>query len=86
MEQRPNLSIEGQSKTGAQTTTARLASALIISLAALASTVHAQTFPSKPLRIIVPFPPGTPEQFGALLQSESARYAKVVREAGIKAD
>ena len=30
--------------------------------------------------------PGTPEQFNALLQSESARYAKVVREAGIKAD
>jgi len=30
--------------------------------------------------------PGTPEQFGAFLQSESARYAKVVREAGIKAD
>lgn len=30
--------------------------------------------------------PGTPEQFGAFLQSESASYAKVVREAGIKAD
>ena len=30
--------------------------------------------------------PGTPEQFNALLQSESARYAKVVREAGIKSD
>jgi tripartite-type tricarboxylate transporter receptor subunit TctC len=30
--------------------------------------------------------PGTPEQFAALLQFESARYAKVVREAGIKAD
>ena len=30
--------------------------------------------------------PGTPEQFTALLQSESARYAQVVREAGIKAD
>jgi len=30
--------------------------------------------------------PGRPEQFGALLQSESARYTKVVREAGIKAD
>jgi tripartite-type tricarboxylate transporter receptor subunit TctC len=29
---------------------------------------------------------GTPEQFGAFLQSESARYGKVVREAGIKAD
>jgi len=30
--------------------------------------------------------PGTPEQFGAFLQSESARYGKVVREAGIRAD
>ncbi len=30
--------------------------------------------------------PGTPEQFGAFLQSEATRYAKVVREAGIKAD
>jgi tripartite-type tricarboxylate transporter receptor subunit TctC len=30
--------------------------------------------------------PGTPEEFAALLQSESARYAKVVREAGIRAD
>src|SRR2546426_10466223 len=31
---------------------------LLISLAGLASAVHAQTFPSKPVRIIVPFPPG----------------------------
>ncbi len=30
--------------------------------------------------------PGTPEQFGAFLQSEAARYAKAVREAGINAD
>jgi len=30
--------------------------------------------------------PGTPEQFDALLRSEAARYANVVREAGIKAD
>ena len=30
--------------------------------------------------------PGTPDEFSALLQSESARYAKVVREAGIKGD
>jgi tripartite-type tricarboxylate transporter receptor subunit TctC len=30
--------------------------------------------------------PGTPEQFDAFLQSESVRYGKVVREAGIKAD
>ena len=30
--------------------------------------------------------PGTPEEFGAFLRSESARYAKVVREAGVKVD
>jgi tripartite-type tricarboxylate transporter receptor subunit TctC len=30
--------------------------------------------------------PGTPEQFGAFLQAESARYGKTVREAGIKAE
>ena len=30
--------------------------------------------------------PGTPEQFDAFLRSEHARYAKVVREAGIKAE
>ena len=29
---------------------------------------------------------GTPEQFAALLQSESTRYSKVVREAGIRAE
>jgi tripartite-type tricarboxylate transporter receptor subunit TctC len=30
--------------------------------------------------------PGTPEQFTAFLQSESARYARVVKEAGVKAE
>ena len=30
--------------------------------------------------------PGTPEQFDALLKSESARYAKAVQDAGIKLD
>ena len=36
----------------------RITAALLISLAAFVSAVHAQTFPSKSLRIIVPFPPG----------------------------
>ena len=30
--------------------------------------------------------PGTPEEFDAFLRSESARYADVVRKAGVKAD
>src|SRR5258708_31552852 len=36
----------------------RIAAVLLISLAGFAGAVHAQTFPSKSLRIIVPFPPG----------------------------
>src|SRR2546428_11485153 len=38
--------------------TPRITAALLISLAGLATAVHAQSFPSKSLRIIVPFPPG----------------------------
>jgi tripartite-type tricarboxylate transporter receptor subunit TctC len=30
--------------------------------------------------------PTTPEQFGAFLQAESARYARVIKEAGVKAE
>ena len=30
--------------------------------------------------------PGTPEQFAALIQSETTRFAKVAKEAGVKAD
>ena len=29
---------------------------------------------------------GTPEQFGALIRKDSDRWAKVIREAGIKAE
>src|SRR5712692_9162121 len=47
-----------QSKMEGRTMNARLTAALLISLATLASAVHAQAFPSKSLRIIVPFPPG----------------------------
>ena len=82
----------------------------------------AQPFPSKPVRIIVGFPPGggtdivarlhsdsikvlqtpevkeklvaqgtdpvgsTPEEFGAFMKAETAKWARVIREANIRAD
>ena len=39
------------------------------------------------LKVLGMFPaPGTPEQFDALLKSESVRYAKAVKDSGIKLD
>jgi tripartite-type tricarboxylate transporter receptor subunit TctC len=57
-------------------------------------TAAAQSWPSRPLRYIVPFPPGafndtlarTPEHFSSFLKREVERRARVVREANIKAD
>ncbi len=49
----------------------------------LASSVFSQSGPSKPLRYIVA---GTPEHFAKFLKAEVDRWAKVVKDAGIKAD
>ena len=35
---------------------------------------------------IVAFPTATPEEFGAYIKSEVARYAKIVKEAGVTAE
>src|SRR6266446_10894344 len=49
---------ESTDQTQTHSMISRIAAALLLSLAGFASAIHAQTFPSKPLRIIVPFPPG----------------------------
>ena len=79
----------------------RLISALIGLLAAtllLATPVAAQTYPQKSVRLVVPFAAGgiadvfariiatTPEQFAAFVAAETAKWGKLIREVGIRAD
>lgn len=89
---------------------------LLVASAVSFSTI-AQNYPTKPIRIIVPFPVGgiadlysrlifmqskeiaarltaegarfipmTPEQFGAFVKAEIAKWAPVVKASGAKAD
>jgi tripartite-type tricarboxylate transporter receptor subunit TctC len=62
-----------------QSTVTRLNSELVQALRNAEVQEKLKTFGMSPA-------PGTPEQFSALLQSESVRYAKVVREAGIRGE
>ena len=77
--------------------TVRLTAALLILLSGFLTAVHAQSFPSKPLRIIVPFPPGGAADITSRLLGEhmakglgqaviAENRPGAVREAGIKAD
>lgn len=92
---------------------------LIASCALAAGAALAQAYPSRPIRLMLPFPPGgptdivgrilnkvvaapdmkerfaqtgveplggTPEQFRDFIRSESVRFGKLIREAGIKAE
>ncbi|HYC47034.1 MAG TPA: hypothetical protein VED01_16285 [Burkholderiales bacterium] len=73
--------------------------AVLIMTALIVAPAHAQSYPSKTVRWIVPLPPGgstsrqmrakslrAPEAFGAYIRSELARWRKVIAETGAKAD
>ena len=46
----------------------------------------AQSYPTKPIRLISPYPPGTPEQFAAYIKSEIVKWAKLIKETGVKSE
>jgi hypothetical protein len=95
-----------------------LRTSLALPLALLASAAAAQSHPARPVRLIIPFPPGgsndivgrmiaaqfgdrlgqqvvadnrggaggTPEEFAQPIKIQLAFYAKLIRDAGIKAE
>jgi tripartite-type tricarboxylate transporter receptor subunit TctC len=58
-----------------------LALALLLSFAA-----HAQDYPAKPVRMVVGFPPGGGTGVVARMRADTARYAKIVKDIGLRMD
>ena len=65
---------------------------LAVTLASIAPhLVFAQAYPTKPIRVIVPFPPGgsvdtVARLLSPRLKSESAKWQRVFKERGMRAD
>ncbi len=69
--------------------------AAAFAIVALAAPVHAQGYPSKPIRMVVGFPPGggmdlsarvylAPEQLVAMIKADIAKYGAIVKGANIR--
>jgi hypothetical protein len=64
------------------------ATLLTIALALDSPRADAQSYPSKPVKIVVGFPPGggTPHEFAGYLRNEIAKYNKLVKQLDNKAE
>ena len=69
--------------------------AVAFAIFALAAPIHAQGYPSKPIRLIVGFPPDSgmdlsarvylaPEQLVAMIKADIAKYGAIVKGANIR--
>ena len=52
----------------------------------LTTKAEAREYPARMVRVIIPVAPHTPEEFGAFVRREIARWAEVVKIAGARAD
>ena len=60
---------------------------LLCVLAAMGVTAaHAQSYPNRTIRMIVPFPAGGVTEFAAFQKSEIAKWANVVKASGARID
>lgn len=52
----------------------------------LALPALAQEYPNRPIRILIPFPPGSPAALAGFIESEIGQWNKAIAAAGLKAE
>jgi tripartite-type tricarboxylate transporter receptor subunit TctC len=75
-----------ESARGARSKHEQLAVTCRLFVALAPQSVWSQRWPTKSVRIVVPYAPGANANFDRFIRNEIAKYTKVIQAAGIKAD